>query len=142
VEHSVMIVLRASGWRAASCSPLKPPHDLPIIATEPLDHAWFSIHEMISRASSCSCFGYSSSIIPSESPVPLMSTRIEVYPHPAKYLCLISSLRAVNSSFLYGRYSRIAPFVFLSIFLGCHNLADTFTPSAISIHVCSVVSTS
>ena len=128
------MVFNASGCLAATCNPLNPPHDLPIIATEPFDHSWFVIHSIMSNASSCSCNGYSSSIIPSESPVPLISTRIAVYPNPAKYLCLISSRKAVNSSFLYGKYSNTAPLVLVSV-LGCQILADNFVPSCIVIQV-------
>ncbi len=67
----------AGGRRAATCSPLKPPQEMPIMPTVPLHQGCFASQAMISSASSCSCFRYSSASRPSESPLPAMSTRAQ-----------------------------------------------------------------
>ena len=41
----------------------------------PVHQGWAAIQAMTSRQSSCSCFRYSSSSRPSDSPEPRMSTR-------------------------------------------------------------------
>ena len=46
-----------------------------IMPTAPLHQGWRASQSITSRASSCSCFVYSSSSTPSESPEPRMSTR-------------------------------------------------------------------
>ena len=71
-----MMVLSAGGWRAAICRPLKPPQEMPIIATCPSHQSCAASQAMASQPSSCSCTVYSSSIRPSLSPVPRMSRRI------------------------------------------------------------------
>ena len=65
----------AGGRRAATCSPLKPPHEIPIMPTAPLHQGWAASQAMISSASSCSCWAYSSDNRPSDSPLPRISTR-------------------------------------------------------------------
>ena len=77
VEPTVMMVFKAGGWRAAICSPLKPPQEMPIIATWPSHQPCAAIQAIRSQPSICSCTEYSSVMIPSLSPVPRMSTRIE-----------------------------------------------------------------
>ena len=52
--------LEAGGRRAATCSALKPPQDLPIMPTVPEHQGWAAIQAITSSASSCSCFRYSS----------------------------------------------------------------------------------
>ena len=49
-----MTAFSAGGRRAATCRPLNPPQDLPIIPTSPLHHGWEAIQAMASTASSCS----------------------------------------------------------------------------------------
>ena len=71
-----MMALSAGGRRAATCKPLKPPQEMPIMPTLPEHQFWAASQAMTSTASSCSCLVYSSSITPSESPLPRMSTRI------------------------------------------------------------------
>ena len=65
------------GRRAAICKPLKPPQLIPIIATCPSHQSCAAIQAIASQPSRCSCTVYSSSINPSLSPVPRMSSRIE-----------------------------------------------------------------
>jgi len=77
VEQSVMMALSAGGRRAATWSELKPPQEMPIMPTLPLHHGWAAAQAMTSQASCSSCAVYSSSINPSESPLPRMSTRID-----------------------------------------------------------------
>src|SRR6218665_2170052 len=69
-----MMALSAAGRRAATCSALKPPHDLPIMPSAPLHQGWRAIQAITSSASSCSSARYSSAIEPSESPEPRMWT--------------------------------------------------------------------
>ena len=70
----VTIALSCGGRRAATCRPLKPPQDMPIMPALPGTRLLPS-HSIISSASSCSRLTYSSSTRPSESPMPAMSTR-------------------------------------------------------------------
>ena len=79
-----MIALSAGGSSAATWSALKPPQEMPIMPTAPLHHFCAAIHAMISSASSSSCWVYSSSSTPSESPEPRRSTRTAAYPACAK----------------------------------------------------------
>ena len=58
--HSEISAFNAGGRRAAICNPLKPPHEIPIIPTEPDDHACVASHSMTSMPSSCSRCAYSS----------------------------------------------------------------------------------
>ena len=60
---------------AATWSALKPPQEMPIMPTAPVHQGCAAIQAMISTASSCSCWVYSSSRMPSESPEPRRSTR-------------------------------------------------------------------
>ena len=62
----------SGGRRAAICSPLNPPHDLPMMPTRPVHHGCAASQASTSSASSCSCGRYSSSMTPSESPEPRM----------------------------------------------------------------------
>ncbi len=71
-----MIAFSAGGCSAASCSALNPPQDMPCMPTAPLHQGCLASQAITSTASSCSCCRYSSSISPSLSPVPLISTRI------------------------------------------------------------------
>jgi hypothetical protein len=63
------------GRQAATCSPLKPPHEIPNIPTAPEHHGCSASQAITSTASSCSCPLYSSVRMPSESPLPRRSTR-------------------------------------------------------------------
>ncbi len=72
-----MIAFSAGGRRAATCSPLKPPQLIPIMPTAPVHQGCAASQAITSSASSCSCLVYSSSMSPSESPLPRMSTRTQ-----------------------------------------------------------------
>ena len=67
----------AGGVRAASWSPLNPLHDVPTMPTCPSHQGCSASQAITSSPSSCSCSEYSSSMIPSELPVPRMSTRAQ-----------------------------------------------------------------
>src|SRR5919108_309288 len=90
----------AGGRRAATCRPLNPPHEIPIIPTAPLHHGCSASQAMTSSASSRSWGRYSSSRIPSESPVPRRSTRT-----PAEQRCAL--VRAVADG-ITGRHLELA----------------------------------
>ncbi len=72
-----MIAPSAGGRSAATWSALKPPHEMPVIPTAPEHHGCAASQAITSSASACSCAVYSSSRIPSDSPVPRMSTRTD-----------------------------------------------------------------
>jgi hypothetical protein len=80
VEQSVMMALSAGGSRAATWSELNPPQLIPIMPTRPLHQGWAAIQPITSQASASSWGEYSSSISPSLSPLPRMSTRRQAYP--------------------------------------------------------------
>ena len=67
----------AGGRLAATWSELNPLHEMPIIPTLPVHQGCSAIHAIVSHASDCSCGRYSSSRIPSDSPVPRWSTRMQ-----------------------------------------------------------------
>ena len=54
----------AGGRRAATCSALNPPHEMPIMPTAPLHQGCAASQAMTSSASSCSCSAYSSNSRP------------------------------------------------------------------------------
>jgi hypothetical protein len=60
---------------AATCSALKPPHEMPIMPTLPVHQGWLASQAMTAAPSASSCGRYSSARMPSESPDPRMSTR-------------------------------------------------------------------
>nr|KEP23421.1 hypothetical protein DA06_08685 [Georgenia sp. SUBG003] len=66
---------RPGGRRAATCSALNPPQEMPIIPVVPSHQGWAAIHASTSSASRSSCSRYSSVRTPSESPLPRRSTR-------------------------------------------------------------------
>ena len=70
-----MIAASSGGRRAATCSELNPPQEMPIIPTFPEHHGCAAIQARTSSASSPSCWEYSSVRTPPESPLPRMSTR-------------------------------------------------------------------
>ena len=70
-----MIAASSGGLRAATCSALNPPQEMPIIPTFPEHQGWAAIHAMTSSASRVSWSEYSSVRTPPESPLPRMSTR-------------------------------------------------------------------
>ncbi len=70
-----MTAFNAGGCRAASWRLEKPPHEYPVMPTEPSHQGCAAIQAIASTPSSCSRSVYSSSMIPSESPVPRMSIR-------------------------------------------------------------------
>ena len=49
------IAFSAGGRRAATCSALKPPQEMPIMPTAPLHQGWRASQAITSSASSCSC---------------------------------------------------------------------------------------
>ncbi len=57
------MLLSAGGRRAATCRPLKPPQDFPIIPTAPVHQGCDAIQRMISSASSCSCFRFKKALV-------------------------------------------------------------------------------
>ncbi len=69
------IAFSASGRRAATWRLLNPPQEMPIIPTRPLHQGWAAIHRIASSPSASSCSRYWSTMIPSDSPEPRMSTR-------------------------------------------------------------------
>ena len=71
------IAFSAGGLRAAICSALNPPQELPIIPTAPVHHFCLASQAMISAPSWSSVGRYSSVRTPSESPEPRMSTRTQ-----------------------------------------------------------------
>ncbi|MCY1312898.1 hypothetical protein D9M70_633690 [compost metagenome] len=79
-----MTAFSAGGFRAATCRQLKPPQEMPIMPTLPLDQGCAAIHSMISQPSESSRGVYSPSMTPSLSPEPLMSTRTPAMPAAAK----------------------------------------------------------
>ena len=79
-----MTAFSAAGRRAATCSPLNPPQEMPIIPTAPEHQGWAAIQAITASASESSVSEYSSSKKPSESPVPRMSTRTPAIPRRAK----------------------------------------------------------
>ena len=87
----------AGGRRAASCSPLNPPQEIPIIPTLPSHHGWRAIQAITASPSESSCSEYSSSKSPSESPVPATSTRTQAYPAAANTGWVVASRGAVPS---------------------------------------------
>ena len=122
--------LRAGGFFAAIWSPLKPPHEMPIIPTLPLHQGCFAIHAMTRVPSLISVSEYSSVMWPSLSPVPVMSVRMTAYPALANLGRLWSSrAAAVASRLRYGRYSRIAGTGCVSALLGIQMRAARARPS-------------
>ena len=70
-----MIALSAGGRRAATWRLLKPPQEMPVMPTAPVHHGCCAIQAMASQMSCCSWGAYSSSMMPSESPLPRRSMR-------------------------------------------------------------------
>ena len=70
-----MIALSAGGRRAATWRLLKPPHEMPIMPTEPVHHGCAAIQAIDLEQSSCSCGWYSSSSTPVGLAEPRKSTR-------------------------------------------------------------------
>ena len=75
---------RSGGRIAATCNPLNPPQEIPIMPTPPFDQPCAAIQAITSQASASSCSEYSSSNSPSESPLPRLSTRTPAIPASAK----------------------------------------------------------
>jgi hypothetical protein len=71
------MAFRAGGRSAATCSALKPPQEMPIMPTAPEHQGCAAIQAMASTASCSSCAVYSSVRMPSESPLPRMSVRMQ-----------------------------------------------------------------
>ena len=106
--------------------------------TAPLHQGCSASQAITSSASSCSCGRYSSSRMPSESPVPRRSTRTPAYPWPAKYGWWYESRFAKASPLRYGRYSRIAGTGSSSASSGSQMRAASRVPSDIGIQVWSM----
>ena len=77
------MALSAGGRRMATCSELNPDHDVPNIPTAPFDQPCVASQAMTCSMSSCSCTVYSSVAMPSDEPVPRMSSRHTTYPNSA-----------------------------------------------------------
>ena len=122
----------------AACRLAIPPQEIPIIPTEPEHQSCEEIHSIISTASCCSRGKYSSSMIPSESPWPRKSGRIQAYPRAANQSWFRWSRIATASLLRYGIYSRIAGTGLLADCFGSQIFADNLTPSDISIHTCGI----
>jgi hypothetical protein len=75
VDAIEITAFSAGGFSAATCSALKPPQEMPIMPTAPEHQGCAAIQATTSNASASSRGEYSSSITPSDSPVPRMSTR-------------------------------------------------------------------
>ena len=72
-----MIAFSAGGRSAATWSELNPPHEMPVMPTDPLHQGCAAIQAMTETPSSSSCCRYSSSRMASESPEPRMSVRTQ-----------------------------------------------------------------
>ena len=79
-----MIAFSAGGRRAATCSALNPPQEMPIIPTLPEHQGCAAIQAMAASASASSVSEYSSSQTPSLSPEPRRSTRTPAKPARAR----------------------------------------------------------
>ena len=134
------IALSASGARAASCSALKPPHEMPNMPTAPVDQGCAASQAITASPSRSSCSLYSSSNSPSDDPVPRMSTRTDAYPCAAYQGCRSESRGAVQSSSRYGRYSsRTGTGAASDTSAGAQMRVCRRTPSGIGIHVSRTV---
>ena len=65
---------------AAICSALMPPQEMPRMPTDPFDQGCLASQAMICTPSVSSGTSYSSTMTPSELPVPRMSTRTKATP--------------------------------------------------------------
>src|SRR6185312_2143789 len=135
------MALRAGGRWAATWSALNPLHEIPIMPTLPVHQGWAAIQAMISHASACSWGRYSSSRIPSDSPVPRMSARTQAKPWPAMYGRWRESRTAVPSFRRYGRNSKMAGTGRSAASSGSQIRAARRVPSAIVTHSVSMVRT-
>lgn len=87
------------GSNAATYNPTNPDQLYPITATSPLHHAYLLAHSTTSAVSYVCSYVYSSVHIPSESPLPRVSTLTHPNPWPAKYGYVSSSISTIPSDF-------------------------------------------
>ncbi len=84
----VTTAFSAGGRRAATCRPLNPPQEMPIIPTSPLHHSCAASQAITSSASSCSC----GEVLVVEQPV-RVAAAAEVDPHAGE--AVVGEVRVV-----------------------------------------------
>ncbi len=84
IVNQRLVAVPGSQAGIATWSEVKPPYEVPNIPTLPLHHGCSASHAIAATPSSCSCPQYSSSAVPSESPVPRTSMRATTKPRSAR----------------------------------------------------------
>ncbi len=126
---------------AAICSPLKPPHEMPIIPTRTArPRLRRPTRRSLRDRRPVRAARTRPRTNPSESPMPAMSTRAQANPWAANHRCIASSPSRVPSRRRYGMYSRTTGAGLVRA-LGRKSRAASRRPSRRGIHAVSTSST-